>query len=298
MFSQYFGNYLLNNGLISSSQLREVMKIQSEIRLKLGVLAVNSGYMSPMQVMEVHDLQKKMDKKFGEIAVEKGYLTGSQVEELLSTQKRGHLLLGQGLVDKGYMSLDQLQAALEGYKKANGLTDERFRAFQQGDIDEIVNTFVNFSGLSGGDAYKDYVTLMMKNIIRFIDNSPRLEKNYEQASYSTPCLVCQEIMGEVGMFTGIAAGEKVFLEMAGRYAGEELKEIDELAGASVAEFLNLNNGIFLVNMSNRGVELEMKPQIVLTGKTTVITQKVNIIPVYLPAGRADIIISGSVPSLE
>ena len=33
-----------------------------------------------------------------------------------------------------------------------------------------------------------------------------------------------------------------------------------MAEASVGEFLNLHNGIFLVNISNQGIELKMTPQ--------------------------------------
>jgi CheY-specific phosphatase CheX len=52
--------------------------------------------------------------------------------------------------------------------------------------------------------------------------------------------------------------------------------VDELAKSSVSEFLNLHNGIYLVNMSNWGIELKMKPQEVIenatvSGKSFIVT---------------------------
>ena len=63
------------------------------------------------------------------------------------------------------------------------------------------------------------------------------------------------------------ANEEVFLHIASVYAEEELTEVDELAKASVSEFLNLHNGIYSVNMSNWGIELTMKPQEVIENAT-------------------------------
>ena len=54
MYSQYFGNYLLNKGLISPEQLTDALEYQRSVRLKLGVIAVNAGYMTPSQVEEIH----------------------------------------------------------------------------------------------------------------------------------------------------------------------------------------------------------------------------------------------------
>jgi len=52
--------------------------------------------------------------------------------------------------------------------------------------------------------------------------------------------------------------------------------MDEMVEASVGEFLNLHNGIFLVNMSNEGIELEMTPQEVSSNMMIYNVYKVSI----------------------
>ena len=124
MFTQFFGNYLFNEKLVTKQQLIEALEMQKFARAKLGVLAINAGYMTGAQVDEVHAEQQRMDKRFGDIAVDKGYMTEEQVEELLKNQKQSHLVIGQALVDKGYLTNEQFADALAKYKE-NNLIEER-----------------------------------------------------------------------------------------------------------------------------------------------------------------------------
>lgn len=259
MFSQYFGHFLLNKGLISREQLREALEYQESVHVKFGVIAVNEGYMTPEQVEKVHDMQKQVDKRFGEIAIEEGFLTEEQVEQMLASQKQNHLLLAQALVDKGFMTIDQFSKALEDYKKAHALSDENFEEIKQGNIDLLIENVVKNSGLENKEYLSKYLALFAKNMIRFIDRQAYLEIDQETKEVGE-WLVTQEITGKAPLFTAISADSDVFLYIASKYAEEKLEEIDELAKASVCEFLNLHNGIFLVNMSNDGIELNMKPQ--------------------------------------
>jgi hypothetical protein len=260
MFTQYFGHYLLNKGLIKPEQLADALEYQRSVHLKLGVLAVNAGLMSAAQVEAVHNRQKKVDKKFGELAIEMGYLNDEQLKTLLATQKQGHLMLGQALIDRNYFTLEQLKEALDNYKAENGISTRQFNVVRQDDTADIEQIFQNFGETLLCKTYSDYVTLAVKNLIRFIDDNPTVEINRAGGKYSAEWYVNQEITGKINMTTGIACDTDTFVKLAGKFAGEALTEADELAQASVGEFLNLHNGIFLVNMSNNGVELDMKPQ--------------------------------------
>lgn len=262
MFSQYFGHYLLNRGLIQPEQLSNALEYQRTAHLKLGVIAINAGFMSPMQVEEIHNMQKRVDKRFGEIAIELGYINEEQLNQMLSTQKQGHLLLGQALIDLKYFTMDELQGALEGYKKESGLSNRQFNVILNNDKQEIESAFSSMGEKELCGVYSDYVTLFVKNVIRFIDDNPTVEINkFDQKAKSEWC-AHQRITGISSLNTAIACSAPVFIKLAGKFAQEELTEVDELAQASVGEFLNLHNGIFLVNMSNNGVELDMNPQTV------------------------------------
>ena len=54
MFTQFFGNYLLNQNLVSPEHLAEALQQQSKTRMKLGVLAINEGLLSAEQVEKAH----------------------------------------------------------------------------------------------------------------------------------------------------------------------------------------------------------------------------------------------------
>lgn len=260
MFTQYFGQYLLNKKYLTLEQLHDGLEYQKETRLKLGVLAVNSGYMSADQADQVNEAQKRLDKKFGELAVDMGYLKEDQVEELLSSQKFGHLLLGQALVDKGYMTLQEFETAINEYKKDYSISDKEFDKIQRDDINEMIKTFVKFEDSKKQDVLKLYLGLMMRNIIRFIDAEAVINEVVKVDEHKCDFVAKQEINGSIIMSTFIDAQEDSFIKFASKYAEEELNAVDEMAKASVSEFLNLNNGIFLVNMSDEGIDLEMIPQ--------------------------------------
>ncbi|MGH4139173.1 chemotaxis protein CheX [Clostridium sp.] len=288
MFSQYFGQYLLNEKYLTVLQLKEALEYQHSVRLKLGVLAINAGYMNAQQSSEVHQMQAKVDKRFGEIAVDRGYMKVEQVEELLSSQSFGHLLLAQALIDKNYMSLEMFEGALYEYKKKYNISEHQFDALQRDDVDEIINIYVNLEGDKYGDEIKHYIALFMRNIIRFIDSDVYTNKIVKIEECKTKWVVSQRIKNSINLQTYINAEEEVFVKIASRYAEEELTSVDELAKDSVGEFLNLNNGLYLVAMSNIGIELDMDPQSVSFEKTISSTY---MLPIELPFGKMELIIS-------
>lgn len=291
MFNQYFGNYLLNKSLITREQLKEALDYQKSTHLKMGILAVNAGYMTVKQITEIHQLQKKVDKKFGELAIQQGYLNNEKIEELLSTQKQGHLLLGQALIDKNYMSIEKFKEALDDYKQDYGFSEEEFEALQQDNIEEFVKSFIEFGDNTNHQIYQDYISLFIRNLIRFADYSSRIERNAVSEECSTDWIVGQQITGQFDLFTAIAADEEVFLELAGRYAGEYFDKPNELALASFSEFLNLHNGIFLVNMSNQGIDLRMEAQSTDGRQMLSDLKQKYVITIYLSSGKVNLILS-------
>jgi hypothetical protein len=260
MFTQYFGQYLLNKNYLTLEQLHDGLEYQKETRLKLGVLAVNAGYMTADDADKINEEQKKLDKRFGEIAVDMGYLKEEQVDELLSSQKFGHLLLGQALVDRGYMTLQEFEKSINEYKKDYSISDKEFEAIQKNDVDQLINSFIKFEGSKNEKVLKEYLALATRNLIRFIDSEAFISEVIKLEEYECKYTAKQDITGEISLFTFIEADENSFIKFASKYAEEELTCVDEIAEDSVGEFLNLQNGIFLVNMSNIGIDLEMTPQ--------------------------------------
>jgi hypothetical protein len=268
MFAQYFGQYLLNRGLVSANELDRAMTAQKDTRVKLGVLAINHGFMSDIQVEAVHQAQTKIDKKFGEIAIELGYVTEEQITTLLNSQQNAHLALGQALIDQQILTYSTFSEALSQYKEAYSLSDEQFESITNGSIDTLLEVVLQQSNIPAKGRLADYIRLFAKNVIRFIDSDIRMEVSsskdfsaYEWAAYQ-PLVQSDRSSSRM---TALGGSEASFLQFASLYAQEVVDEPGEMMEASVGEFLNLHNGIYLVNLSNEGTELELEPQIVCPG---------------------------------
>lgn len=296
MFTQFFGSYLLNNKIVSNEQLIEALEISKQTRVKLGVLAINAGYMTAEQTDEVHDIQATVDKRIGDIAVDMGYMTSSQVEELLSSQKKGYLSLGQALVDIGYMTNAKFEKAINDYKNENKIEYLAKKAEQGEKIDEIVSRFYNFNSLQSTKLYSEYISLLFRNIVRFIgDDFIPLEASFIH-NYSSDFLVTQEITGDFKAFVAISCTEKSYINLASRFADENFTKPNEYVNASVGEFLNLQDGLFSVNISNeKGLELDLKPQQIHNNMNLNNLDNAYLIPVNFTFGKVEFIISSNNP---
>lgn len=289
MFSTFFGNYLLNKGLVSKENLSKVLQAQKEVRLKLGVLAINSGFMTGEQVQEVNDLQVRQDRRFGDLAIERKYLTSEQLESLLKQQKSEHLLLAQALIDENLMTLSEFEKEIVNYKAAHSLTDEEFDALKNGNVEVIVNAFLDFDGCEHAPIYRDYITLLFKNIIRFIDTDVRIEKAEAIDKTLYPHLFSQKVSGEMQLSTYFAGQVEPFIAFAGKFADETFNELDDYAKDSMGEFLNVHNGLFAVNMSINGIELDLTVQNYEKDKT-IQSDHLFRIPFYFSFGSFDVLI--------
>jgi len=101
----------------------------------------------------------------------------------------------------------------------------------------------------------------MHSLVRFMDTSAVINPAAIPFSGEKPTVVIsQRLTGDMIMTTGILAEEDVFLEMARRYSQEDIVKIDELAIDSVAEFLNVANGLYVVDLAHRQLEVDLEPQ--------------------------------------
>jgi len=291
MFTQFFGNYLLHHQLVSPEHLSEVLQSMKTTRLKLGVLAINAGLMTAAQVEKAHLEQQRVDKRIGEVMVDMGFLTKDQVEDLFKTQPAGHLLLGQALVDNGYMTNSQFEQALICYKHENSISESDFDDGNDEAAARLVKHFYNFGGGEGSVYMTSYVSLLFKNLIRFIgDDFTPMDAKPVTGEISN-CVV-QRIEGGLSAITIIDADNAAMIEFASRFAKEELTDADEYTQACVSEFINLHNGLFAVNMSNdNGIELKLEPQCFYDSMDLGELKNACVIPVCFSFGTVNFIVS-------
>lgn len=290
MFSVFFGQYLLNKDVLSANTLSKFLELSKSTKIKIGVLAINSGLMVADSVNSVNNAQGKVDKRFGEIAIEEGFLTEPELKMLLSMQNTEHLKLTQTLVDENILTLNEVEFYLNEYKNNFSLSDEKFEQLKDGKAKVIIDAYLNFGNDPFADLYKEYISLFYKSITRFIDQSVYLEQLEIIENRNYEVLLKQEIVGAKRIYTGFAAETNVLKKFASRFADETFTSLDDYAQDALGEFLNLNNGLYLVNLSNYGVELSLNIQS-LHKNYSITANKVYCIPLQLSFGRVDLLIS-------
>ncbi len=273
MYTQLFANYLIKNNYIPLEKIGEIMGAASQIkRAKLGTLAIDAGYMTAEQVEKVHEAQMHMDKRIGDIAVEMGFVTNEQVEALLSQQQTANSALSEVLIQAGYMTYATYEEALNKYKAACQLDDVKSddEALAQGIISAC-----DIAEDADKDFYVDYLSLLLKNAIRFIGKEFAIVECRKGVVIPVKHISSQEMVGpNMRCYTAIGGDDEPFVQIGKAYAidtNEDIESIeeaglfegvDEFVEACVGEFLNLQNGLFAVNMSNtKGLELDLTPQL-------------------------------------
>ncbi|QDR82598.1 hypothetical protein [Sporomusa termitida] len=257
MFNQYFGHYLLNKGFLTPDQLFQSLQNERSARVRLGTLAVDAGLLTGKQAEELHDLQRAKDKKFGELALEQGYLTAAQVDRLLAAQGQGHLALVQAITDNGYLTLTAIEKALADFRQEYGITGDSPLTADDAEL----NRLLDFS--RAGDKAPllySYAGLTLRNIVRFLNDTPFLLPQTAQASAAGCWVASQQLTGDPAVKIDLIMDEQTVLATAGRFSGETLTSVDELALDSIGEFLNVHNGVFGSLLSDKGFKVDLQPQ--------------------------------------
>ena len=267
MYTQFLGNYLLQHEIVTQEQLFAAMTRLSQTHIKLGTIAIHEGLMSAKEVDECLYIQTREDKRFGEIAVERGYLTEEQVSELLSKQTPDFILLGQNLVEDQVLSYEELERVLFDYKNDAEIYDLNLDVENKDAIDAIISNFFVYAELPVSETNLMYLELMFNSLIRFVgeDFSPLTPMVLEE--FPVTFGVSQGIVGSHEYITHIDCDSETAIAFASRYAKEDFLEFDEYVIAALEDFLNLHNGLFIVNASNtmsKDVSLE-PPEIITDG---------------------------------
>ncbi|MCP4134238.1 MAG: hypothetical protein GY754_24910 [bacterium] len=141
---KFFGQYLVDKGIISSDQLREAVDYQKSLNKKLGSLAVQEGLLTNEQIDSIRAEQKKKDKMFGEIALEMGLLTNQQVYTLLEKQRANNIPIGGALVTTAALTESSLKEELAAFKQDQATSEkESKKAINKSSKSKVVETFIN-----------------------------------------------------------------------------------------------------------------------------------------------------------
>jgi len=160
------------------------------------------------------------------------------------------------------------------------------KALKQGDFESIVPIFA----FSAKPFVTDLVTLVLKNINRFVSRNFYIGKIYRVDGMEYRCLAGQETNGAHEIELALV-GEKeteAFLKVASAYAQENFDKIGEDALDAACEFINCCSGLFAAQQSEKNIELDMKP--VYAFENQEIAGEVYVVPVYIDDEEVKLII--------
>ncbi|GFO70019.1 chemotaxis protein CheX [Geomonas limicola] len=116
MAVKFFGQYLVEKGVVSREAIVEAIALQDKQNLKLGEMAIAMGLVTPADIERAHQNQLSRDMKLGDLLVGTGILSEGQLAEVVARQKATHLYIGEALVQVGALDNEQLARQLEAFK--------------------------------------------------------------------------------------------------------------------------------------------------------------------------------------
>ncbi len=286
MFSQLFGNYLVDRKVIRPEDYREVIKKQLDVRVKLGTIAVAENLLTQEQVEMLNKLQMQCDRRFGDLAVEKGLLTQEQVEHLLKKQGNPYLQFLQVLLESGKVTAAQVDAGLGAFQREKGFSDADMTALKNDDLDALMPIFA----FSSKPFVTDIAGLVIRNINRFVTGDFYMGpiRHVEELQYRR--LAGQRTTGDYDVYIALAETEDGgFAALASGFARDIFGQADMDVYDAVCEFINCNSGLFASEVSNRGIRLDMEPTFVYEDQK--VTGKVYALPVYIADHRLELLMA-------
>ncbi len=281
MLDRLLGTYLVEQGMLTKTQLNEAYKLQDLHRAKLGVIAVAEKLMSIAQAEQVNTLQAYQDRLFGDIAIERGYLTPTQVERLLELQGNAYLTFLQAVVDKGYLTMEQLEAAENEYQKACGFTESDMAALKTGNVEQAVPIFLT----TVVPDIKEMFCMGIKNMYRLVDSHVYIGKTYMVRSLKDEVLGYQRLHGDKKAVVAISGRYEDVRRMAIAYTKEEFIETREDALDAVCELINCINGLYATELSHSECKVEIDPPNFNFNFAEASSDEMFVMPVYISGGE-------------
>lgn len=286
MVSSIVGNYLMEKGLLTGEQFRDILNEQQKVRVKLGLIAVAEGLMTQEEADRVNQLQAVVDRRFGDIAVEKGYLTEGQVNSLLKKQGNAYLAFAQAMENQQLMTIEQLEQILLDYRCENNFTASDMDALKSDDVDSILPLFLPVDS----EAYYGIAGTAVRTLMRLVDTGLYPDKAYIMQKTEDENGALQKVEGEKGFVSALGGKGNALQFTASVFGQEEFASVDEDALDAIGELLNCINGLY-VSECKDGSSLELMPPSFKTGIQGFESRKMLVLPIHIKNDCVDLMIA-------
>lgn len=279
MPARFFGQFLLERGVVTGEALLTAIEYQSSHNLKLGELAVREGLLTQGDADQINREQRRQDAQFGQVALSLNKLTPDQIDRLAAKQKQSHIFIGEALVAVQAIGKAQLAEELAAYKQEQDR--DRLQAVEA----------MNAIPWAVGPTYATLVQLTARLLRRVADIITKEGASREHADR----LPAAEVQVAVG-FTGGWQGEFILrlpAALARRIASRMLDEAQpspELVIDAVKEFANIACGQMCAALSVGGAAHDLSAPRELPGgrEVSLPEHQIAVFPLHTADGTIEI----------
>lgn len=299
MYAQLFGNYLIGNEIITNKQLVDAMELASKSSLGLEAKLIHAGLVSGKDVEAALVECKNFDFKLEDILVRDELVSNDTLLGLDGYDAPRYLILGQALVESGALTWSSFENALVDYQSDNEIFELDLDPTQKKEVAKLVETLFDVvqKPLTGDTVL--YIELLFNNLSQYIGDDYTVLTPTNVPEYPLNYCVLQSLSGPLCINSYLDMEKDVALAFASRYTGEKYTEHNDYVSASVEDFLNLQNGLYIVNMSNDyNMELHLDPPFTSEDGVLLDDNDTFLLPVIYPFGQLNFLINVTYPDFS
>lgn len=280
MAVKFFGQYLVEKGVVSTDLLLKAIALQESTNLKFGEMAKAMGFVSEADITRVHDAQRTEDLQFGDMCVKLGILTAAQIQEILTKQKNSHLYIGEALVKVDALSAERLKSELD--------------AFKADQAEYAVGAMAIPAGVSNAAIWEMCADLSYKMLSRIVNL--KYHPGQCKAVLHVPTndiMVSMRMTGSVNATYCVSVSNDIRAQIACAILHESdvSGESEAMLNDTVMEFVNIVCGNLAAKAAQMGKTLEIAPPVLKKGADTGMHVpeggKILMFPIHSAAGRME-----------
>jgi len=248
MAVMFFGQYLVENGIVTRDVLVKAIELQERTNLSFGDTAVKMGFLSREDAERINLAQRSEDMRIGDLSVKMGLLTEDQVLAILAQQKKNHLYIGEALVRVGGLTAEDLPVHLARFKESQA--------------EYATQTHVVPEHLPHHETLEMIVDLTGKMITRVAHLTFHTEPCVVDAPFPPlPVTAIMEMHGDMGLTYVFGCSSDFQKRIAQAILSSESVDDEpaEVLDDTVMEFVNVVCGNIVAKAAQKGMRLDISP---------------------------------------
>lgn len=249
MKPRFFGQYLLERGVIGREALLDALRHQQNTNIPLGLVALEKRMLTSQDFTKAQLEAFSTGRSFWEVALAHRMLTKPQIVELLGRQVQAWQLLGDVLVQRGHVRREIMDA----------LTEE-FQREQEAGHSQIEEVLASLPHPTVVRAFHDVTTELFLRMVNLPVKTAALSlRPAAQPLCDVPFLAAQPVVGERKLSYALALPDALSLRVASQLLRNEQTAMTPVVQDAVCEFVNMIVGNGCIRLGQDGVKVTPQP---------------------------------------